>query len=215
MAGNFFGADGPLNKFADVFVGVFVTGLLTVILCVPVITAGPALTSGYYTMTKVVRHHEGYMLKSYFKSFLLNIRVSLPSWILYLAAIAVLIFDMYYMDMTSGAFSIAISGALIAIAAILFMNICFFYIELSRFNMKGFELFKFSMLTMFRHFPSALLVGAMIAGAFYLGYRTLWGIFIFPGLALYGSTFIMERVLLKYMPEPEEGSEEAEKWYYK
>ena len=71
------------------------------------------------------------------------------------------------------------------------------------------------MLTMFRHFPSALLVGAMIAGAFYLGYRTLWGIFIFPGLALYGSTFIMERVLLKYMPEPEEGSEEAEKWYYK
>ncbi len=45
-------------------------------------------------------------------------------------------------------------------------------------------------------------------------YMMPWAFFILPGVFMFIVTFLMERVLLKYMPKPEEGSEEAERWYF-
>ena len=85
---------------------------------------------------------------------------------------------------------------------------------LSRFQMGNMALLRMGVVLMFRylHFTLAFLLGlgALLAGLWLMP----WGLPLFPGLAVYLETFLMERVLIRCSPKPEEGSPEAKKWYY-
>ena len=71
-----------------------------------------------------------------------------------------------------------------------------------------------SFVVAFRFLP--VTIGIM--AAFLLGlvgiYLMPWAVLVIQGVYMYGFSFPMEWILHKLMPKPEEGSEEAEKWYY-
>ena len=52
-----------LGKIADLMI----LNVLTILLCLPVITGGAAITALHYMCLKLVRNEEGYILKGYFK----------------------------------------------------------------------------------------------------------------------------------------------------
>ena len=84
-----------LGKIADLMI----LNVLTMLLCLPVITGGAAITALHYMCLKLVRNEEGYILKGYFKSFRENFRQSTLMWLLFLLAGAVVAGDvviMYY-----------------------------------------------------------------------------------------------------------------------
>ena len=56
---------GFLNKVTDLLI----LNLVTLLLCLPVITAGAALTAMHYVLLKMVRGEEGYIVKSFFRAF--------------------------------------------------------------------------------------------------------------------------------------------------
>ena len=56
---------GFLNKMTDLLI----LNLVTLLLCLPVITAGAALTAMHYVLLKMVRGEEGYIVKSFFRAF--------------------------------------------------------------------------------------------------------------------------------------------------
>ena len=67
--GKFFDMDSPvmrtLNKVADLMW----LNILTLVCCLPVITAGASITAMHYVLLKMVRNEESYITKDFFKSF--------------------------------------------------------------------------------------------------------------------------------------------------
>lgn len=96
--GRIFNLDSPvmqvLNKIADLFW----LNILTMLCCLPIITAGAALTAAHYVGLKMARNEENYITKDFFKSFKLNFKQATPIWLLVLLIAA--IFGMDYLIIT-------------------------------------------------------------------------------------------------------------------
>lgn len=210
-----FSNDGALSRFSEVALGIIFIGLLMLAFCIPIVTIGPAFTAGYYAMAKCVRHKEGYIFKSFMHAMKVNLKTAMISWIFFLLAGGALVYDFIFVNGTEGSLGSAMYSVFIAIAVMYLLVFFFFFFELSRFDRKGFQLFRFAVITAFKHLPSSFLILAMFAAAGACIYFIPWTAAVAPAIALYGATFIMERVMRKYMPEPEEGSPEADKWYYR
>ncbi|MBO4559507.1 MAG: YesL family protein [Lachnospiraceae bacterium] len=215
MFGKLLDPEGPLNRIADMIIGSFLVGLFTVLCSIPLITAGTAFTAGYYAMAKSVRHHEGYVWKEYFRSFAKNIKQGLALGTGYVIAALVIVFDFVYLKERTDSFGNTMFMILIVVTLVWLMTFFFVFFELSRFDRKGFDILRFGVITAFRHFVSSIGIVLMFGISFLLVYLMPWGFALFPGFAFFGATFLMERVMRKYMPAFEEGSEEAEKWYNK
>ena len=207
--------DNRINRFCDMLIGVFLTGLFTVLCSIPIVTMSTSITAGYYAMAKCVRHNEGYVWREFFRAFKMNFKSAFPLGLGYLIAVLVIVFDYMYLKDGTDSFSSIMVLILVTIAAMLVMTFFFVFFELSRFSRSRFDSFKFGVVTAFRHFPSSIAIALIFAVSLVLVYLMPWGFCLFPGFALYGSTFLMERVMRKYMPVPEEDSEEAQKWYYR
>ena len=215
MFGKLLDPEGPLNRLADLIIGAFLVGLFTVLCSIPIITAGNAFSAGYYAMAKSVRHHEGYVWKEYFRSFARNIKQGLVLGTGYVIAALVIVFDFMYLKERTDSFGDVMYAILLVVALVWMITFFFVFFELSRFDRKGFDILKFGVITAFRHFLSSMAIVLMFGLSFFLVYLMPWGFALFPGFAFWGATFLMERVMRKYMPAFEEGSEEAEKWYNK
>lgn len=85
--------DSPVMRFLSRMADLLWLNLLTTFLCLPVVTAGAALTSLHYCCLKMVRGEEGYITKDYFKSFKMNFLQSTAIWLILLAAALLLGFD--------------------------------------------------------------------------------------------------------------------------
>lgn len=62
--------------------------MLCVLFCIPVVTAGAAVTAKYYVAMKIVRGEEPVVLKAYFKSFRENFKQATVIWLIALFMIA-------------------------------------------------------------------------------------------------------------------------------
>lgn len=82
-----------LGKIADLMI----LNVVTLLLCLPVVTGGAAITALHYMCLKLVRNEEGYILKGYFGSFRENFRQSTIMWLLFLLAAAVVAGDIVIM----------------------------------------------------------------------------------------------------------------------
>lgn len=89
----FFNLDSPLMKFLTKMTDVLWINILTLLLCLPIVTAGAAFTSMHYVCLKMVRDEEGYITKEYFKSFKQNFKQATIIWVGALLLIFFIIFD--------------------------------------------------------------------------------------------------------------------------
>jgi len=94
-----FNMESPLMRSLGRVADLMILNLLTFVCCIPVITAGAALTALHYMCLKLVRDEENYLIRGYFKSFRENFRQSTLIWLILLAAFAAVAADiviMYY-----------------------------------------------------------------------------------------------------------------------
>ena len=89
-----FNADSPLMEGLSKITDLVILNLLVLVCCLPVITAGAAFTGMHYVLLKMARNEEGYIVRSYFKSFKENFAQATGMWILFLLAGAVCILDL-------------------------------------------------------------------------------------------------------------------------
>ena len=57
-----------------------ILNIVTLLMCLPVITAGAALTGMHYVLLKMVREQEGYIVPSFFRSFKRNLLQATLLW---------------------------------------------------------------------------------------------------------------------------------------
>ena len=98
-----FGLDSPLIQFLNRVADLMWLNILTMICCIPVVTAGAALTSAHYVALKMRRNEEGYISKEFFKAFKMNFKQSTLIWLIILLIAAVIGADLYIIkEMDSG-----------------------------------------------------------------------------------------------------------------
>lgn len=80
-----FQADSPLMEGLSKITDLVILNLVVLVCCIPVVTAGAAITGMHYVLLKMVRDEEGYILRSYFKSFRENFLQATGMWLIFLA----------------------------------------------------------------------------------------------------------------------------------
>ena len=70
-----------------------ILNVLTLLCCIPIVTAGAAFTAMHSVLWRMVRHEETYVARQFFESFKRNFRQSLLPWLGLLLAAVVLAVD--------------------------------------------------------------------------------------------------------------------------
>ncbi len=112
-----FDIDSPLMQSLTKVADLMILNLLTIVCCIPVITAGPALTALNYMALKIVRNEECYIVKGFFKSFKENLFQGIVVWLLALLMAAILVSDYVIMG-TSGLSYAGIMQAFVIVMAV-------------------------------------------------------------------------------------------------
>lgn len=208
-----FKLDGPLYRIADAFCGMVIIGILWVICSIPLVTMGAATTAAYYATAKAVRMQNGKVTQEFFKSFRQNMRQGFFVSILYLVFFAAAVYN----GMTMGKTALGVWLVAAWVVAMLFLMTCFF---LSRFTNSVAGITKMAMLGVFRHFHLWIPLSAMAIAFGTVIYVWTPGIMFLPGLWMYLATYLVERILQRYMPkeqgEPvyDENGQLVQKWYH-
>ena len=224
--GQFFHMDSGLMGFLSKVSDICIIGVFWIVGCLPVVTIGASTTAAYYTMVKVVRRQIGTLHKEFFKAFKTNFMDSAIINLFYLVVGTTLVFNIYTMYHALEASDAYMPFQMFFLYVTLFFLVIavslYTYPVLSRFEIGKWKLVKFSVMILFRHFPTTLILLVMwiaaMAGILYLPV----GIVFLPGLYLYFGSFFLEKILRKYMSEemlrkwdgeienPEKAAEEAE-----
>jgi hypothetical protein len=67
--GRIFNFDGPVFHFLEVFANLVILNLLTILLCIPVITGGAAIAALHYSVLHMVRDTDDYIVRNFFQIF--------------------------------------------------------------------------------------------------------------------------------------------------
>jgi len=118
--GKIFNLDSPLMVFLGRVADLLWLNILTLLLCIPVVTAGAAFTALNYCCLKLVRGSETYITKDYFKSFKENFLQSTIIWLLCLVTGFILGLDFYIIVKSEETTSTLVIGALI-VASVLYL----------------------------------------------------------------------------------------------
>ena len=212
-AGDIFNSENKffsaMNKAWDVLVLNFYF-ILTVILGI-----GPAATALYYAIVKNVRRSRSYATKEYFRAFRDNFKQGFIIGIIQLICAASLYFCYEYaMAMRADSTFGQIYFAVWFLFTVLFVFISMYvYPVLSRFSLTIRKTLRMAFVLALRHLPTTigitmiLIVMGLLCYLFYPAY-----LFAFAVYALLKS-LLMEKILCRYTPKPEDGDTSTDAWY--
>ncbi len=124
-----FDPEGPLMSSFDTVKDLIVLNLLTILCSLPVVTLGASFTAMHYTALKMVRNEEGYISKTFFKSFRENLKQGIGFSIFMLVAVAFIGGDYYatmWFEEDPGFVKLAIA-ILVLMAVLLTVIVTFFF----------------------------------------------------------------------------------------
>ena len=108
--------------------------LLTLVLCIPVITAGASITAMYYVLLKIVREEEGDIMQQFFRAFKLNFKQATIIWIIMVAVFAVLFVDWRIIRMQGDEFPGFVIILLYGAIAVIYLISLYVFPVLSRYK---------------------------------------------------------------------------------
>lgn len=195
----FFNLDNPVWKFIGNLADFFLLSVVTIGLCIPIVTAGAAFTSLAYVTLKMASNQEGKIFQQYFKSFRENFKQVTPVWLLFLVVGVVLGIDLYY-GLTAGtnfASSILITSVvcIILYLSVLFMTIVLF----ARVQNTSSAIFKMAVAMTGRNLLPVLSTVIVTVAFVLVGLFVFWPVLLVtPGLPAYINAFVFNRILTKY-----------------
>ncbi len=153
-----FDIDGPLMQGLTKIANLMILNFLTIICCIPIITAGAAFTALHYMCIKMLRNEDCYICKGYFKAFKESFKQSTLVWLIVLAAIGVMAAD-YYIILKSGIeFGYWFKAILGAIFIIAVFTIVMVFPVMAKFTNTTLQTIKNAMAISMLHFPKTILM---------------------------------------------------------
>ena len=131
---NFFEEGSLFMRFLNKMTDLLILNIITMLMCIPVITAGAALTAMHYVLLKMVRGEEGYIIKSFFRSFKREFRQATVLWILYVALAALMVSNLVLILEGGGSYPIWLPSSILVVAFLEIMFMIYTFAMLSRFD---------------------------------------------------------------------------------
>ena len=210
--GRFLNPDSPVMSFLSRVADLIWLNLLTLLCSIPVVTAGAAFTALHYVSIKMVRNEEGYLTKSFFKSFKENFFQATAMWLLMLLLMAAAGADFYFISMMDrGAAFILRTG----LCVVLFFFLCggiYWFALLARFENSIKNTIKNACFIGILNFPKSICI-LMIYAVFLILYglfalRLLPLIFLLGiSLPVYLASYLFSGIFKKLEPQDEEISQ--------
>lgn len=209
---NFFNLDNGLFTFLGKLCDVIILSLLWLVLCIPIITIGPATTALYYACVKVLRGERGYLMTEFFRSFKLNFKRGAMIGIILTVVAIILGVDIYASannNVMNGKTNAILYGIYISLAILTLSISIYIFPLLSRFEMNTKQLFKAAAIMAIKHLPSTVCMIVVTVAAGFGMIFVLPSAFL-PGVTALINSLFLERIFKIYMPKEEEQAETSD-----
>lgn len=212
-----FNMDNGFFSFLGKLWDVIILSIIWLIICIPIVTIGPANTALYYATVKVIRRERGYLFREFFRSFRLNFVKGAGLGIMFTIIFFILGFDilMSYTSTGTGEHSSLLFGVYVALTFIAACISSYVFPILSRFDMKFKQILKLAVFMSVKHLLTTIGMVLITAAGIVAVYYFFILIFIVPALVTLANSLLLERVLKKYMPKSDGPGEDTGKdeWY--
>lgn len=217
---NLFNMDNPLFRTLGKLADLMILNICFLICCIPIVTIGAALTGMSYVTLKMAEGEEGYIVKSFFKSFKENFRQSTIIWLIMLVIGIVLGLDFLILKEATGTMVTALRVG-ISIASFLYLMIMIYlFAVLARFYNSIKATIKNAFIMAIADFPRTLIMLVITAASVIVTFLTaqtlvygmlVWLMFGFA-LVAYCNCFFLKKVFAKYMPADEDEDKDPDAW---
>jgi uncharacterized membrane protein YesL len=211
---DFFKWDGLLFRITNLIWDVLLIGILWLLFSLPIITIGASTTAAYYAIMKTARKRYGYAGKEFFASFWKNLKPGILLGMFFYGITGVLMY-LFLLGLLADKSVNQLYATLVGCAILFFAGFgVYLFPNLSRFQMNIATLIKLSIFMEFRYLFTTILSLGLWMFFVVMVWNIPWMIFL-SGFVFYVLSYLIEPAIKKSMPKPEEGSKEAEIWYYK
>ncbi len=212
-----FNYEGPVFSSLSRLADLFWLNLLYVLCCIPLVTVGAASTALYYVTLKMAKDEEGYITRSYFKSFKDNFVQATVIWLLFLLVLVIMITDMRIANGGTAAeiFNSSLVSNVVIVAvgvmAIVFaMTLLYVFPILARFDNTVKNTIKNAFLISVRHLPYTFLMLIIsvipVVLIWFFPALLILLLIVFSAVAYINSKFF-NKIFVHYMPK--EDTEDA------
>ncbi|MDO4623265.1 MAG: DUF624 domain-containing protein [Eubacteriales bacterium] len=159
-----FAPDGKLAAFLNGLGSLIVLNILTLICCLPVVTAGAALCALFTMTMRMVRKEDGKIIKEYFAAFRQNFKKSTIVWLAGIFLTAFMAFDIYILSGMEGKWMLIYRIVLLVLIVILGIILLYYLMLQARFENTIRETLKNAViLAVVKHILSILMLAVMFA----------------------------------------------------
>lgn len=213
--GRIFDLDSPVMNFLNKLADLIYLNFLTLICCIPIVTIGASLTALNYVTLKIVRNEEGYITKSFFKSFKQNFKQATAIWLILLLFFVIFAGDILILNYAQVEFPTWLKIALIAVGVLILFATIHVFPVLSRFENTVKNTFKNSMLMGILSLPKTItmLVLWAIPVVIVIFFTQMLPVVFALGISgpVFLSALLYNGTFKKFEPQPEE--EKADDWF--
>ncbi len=178
--------------------------LLWLLLCIPVITIGPATAALYYTVVKVFRYRKDEAFRTYLKAFRDNLRQGISVTLVCIPAAVFLAWGYNVManniSTPAGVVMYMAYYIVLLVPAAIF---CYIFPLMGRFEFQTKALYRTAFIMAFRHLPSTVIVVMLTVEMAVYTIEKWWPVLITPVLTVLLSSLFLERIFPKYLSEEE------------
>jgi len=198
---DFFGLDGPLNKYGSFLADVLILSLLWILFSIPIITIGASTSALFYVSTRRIADREGYIASDFWAGFKSSFVRGTKIWLMMAFAILLMWFNIGNSGVVGNmAPVIMIVNAVLLLQVVGFMGTYMFTL-VARFDMGVFKIIKSSFFLANRHFLTTLSCICVFLTLFFLAYRFPPVLIVLPGGYAVGSSYFIMKILKKYRPD--------------
>lgn len=204
-----FDLDNGFFRFMGKICDMILLDVLTLIMCIPIVTIGPALTALYYVSLKIVRDEEGYVFKSYFKSFKQNFKQGFLLELIVAACAAILYVDLgvtyNWMLQDQNYLLKLLFFALVGFALIAIVTVVYVFPILAKFENSTKRILINSVMMAVKHLPYSVLMVIITVLAGVLTYIYPIAIFFVVGGAAFLNSIILRKIFDNYIKVDSQG----------
>ena len=218
--GKVFNFEGPVFSFLSRLADLFWLNLLFILCCIPVITVGAASTALYYVTLKMAKDEEGYITKSFFKSFKDNFFQATVIWILFLVIAAVMLIDLrianggnvadFFNDPSVSNIVVVAVGVM---CIVLLMTLTYVFPLLAQFDNTVKNTVKNAFLISIRHLPYTflmILVSFVPVALIWFSPALLILVLIMFSATAYINSKYLNKIFVLYMPDKDAQTEDTD-----
>ena len=214
--GNLFNMNNFFFRFMGKLFDAVALSIVYTLVCLPIVTIGPATSALYYATVKSIRRDRSYPIKEFFKAFKRDFKQSFVVGLILVVVGVILYVDVKFAinfinnSLTYMRYLYLIIGIVVSFIAV------YIFPLISRFSLKLSELFKLSFYLALRHLLTTVVSVILLFGSFVLVYISAGLTMIFvPVLVNLLISIMMEKVLIKCMDmvQTDGNNENKDEWY--